>query len=94
MQLQRGIKNLNVPCMIIKMHQMTLLVLLLCLGTLGTLDAANPAITVRFSADPSAHIWEEAGDDRLWLYGSNDLDNQEDMGDMSAYYVYSSHDMV
>lgn len=67
----------------------TLIVVLCCILS-GAL--ANPVITVRYSADPSAHIFP--GDTRLWIYASHDHDDAEDMKTMSEYYVYSTHDLV
>lgn len=68
------------------------LVVLSFLATAQTILARNPAVTQRFSADPSAHIWPNS--DRLWVYASHDQDNAEDMATMSEYYVYSTLDMV
>lgn len=48
----------------------------------------NPAITIRYSADPSARMFN----DTLYIYPSHDRD-QAEWWDMEDYYVYSTTDM-
>lgn len=55
--------------------------------------AINPPITVRYTADPSAHVWP--GDEgRLWIYSSHDREDASTYDTMDRYYVYSTLDMV
>ena len=51
----------------------------------------NPAITAIFTADPSAHVWE---DGRIYIYPSHDMDPPRGCDFMDRYHVYSSEDMV
>lgn len=48
----------------------------------------NPAITVRYSADPSARVFN----DTLYIYPSHDRDEAQ-WWDMEDYYAYSTTDM-
>ena len=48
----------------------------------------NPIITMRYSADPSAHVFN----DTLYIYPSHDRDEAQ-WWDMEDYYVYSTTDM-
>lgn len=56
---------------------------------LGAAIAGNPIITHMFTADPSAHVYE----DRMFIYPSHDKDDN-DWFDMEDYHVFSSKDMV
>ena len=52
----------------------------------------NPIITNIFTADPSAHVWEENG--RIYIYASHDMMPAKGCGNMDKYHVYSSDNMV
>ena len=52
----------------------------------------NPLIPTVYSADPSAHVWP--GDDRLWIYASNDTPGTNTHDTMVSYHVFSSTDLV
>ena len=52
----------------------------------------NPLIPNVFSADPSAHVWENS--DRIWIYGSHDQPGTNTHDTMQSYHVFSSDDMV
>ena len=54
--------------------------------------AGNPIITNIFTADPSAHVWEENG--RIYIYASHDTMPAKGCGNMDKYHVYSSDNMV
>ncbi|SED15754.1 family 43 glycosylhydrolase [Paenibacillus sp. GP183] len=51
----------------------------------------NPVITSIFTADPSAHVWE---DGRVYIYASHDVDPARGCDLMDRYHVFSSSDMV
>ncbi|MCL6457587.1 MAG: family 43 glycosylhydrolase [Gorillibacterium sp.] len=51
----------------------------------------NPVITSIFTADPSAHVWE---DGRIYIYASHDVDPARGCDLMDHYHVFSSDDMV
>ncbi|MDQ6417812.1 family 43 glycosylhydrolase [Paenibacillus sp. LHD-117] len=51
----------------------------------------NPVITSIFTADPSAHAWE---DGRLYIYASHDMDPARGCDLMDRYHVFSTEDMV
>lgn len=51
----------------------------------------NPVITSIFTADPSAHVWE---DGRIYIYSSHDMDPPRGCDLMDRYHVFSSDDMV
>ncbi|WNS43343.1 family 43 glycosylhydrolase [Paenibacillus sp. MMS20-IR301] len=51
----------------------------------------NPAITSIYTADPSAHVWE---DGRMYIYASHDTDPARGCDLMDRYHVFSSGDMV
>ncbi len=55
----------------------------------GAAIAGNPIITHMYTADPSAHVFE----DRMFIYPSHDKDDN-DWFDMEDYHVFSSRDMV
>ncbi|MDF7798610.1 family 43 glycosylhydrolase [Pontiellaceae bacterium B1224] len=52
---------------------------------------ANPIITHMFTADPSAHVWE---DGKMWIYPSHDQDNAKSYNSMNGHHVFSSEDLV
>lgn len=54
----------------------------------------NPPIQSIFTADPSAHVWQ---DGRLYVYASRDLDytpRKADFSTMDRYHVFSTDDLV
>lgn len=51
----------------------------------------NPFIQTIFTADPSAHVWE---DGRLYVYPSHDIDPARGCDLMDQYHVFSTSDMV
>ena len=51
----------------------------------------NPFITHMYTADPSAHVWE---DGRLYVYASHDIDPPRGCDLMDRYHVFSTNDMV
>ncbi|MEK8132277.1 family 43 glycosylhydrolase [Paenibacillus filicis] len=57
------------------------------LNTTGT----NPIVSTIFTADPSAHVWE---DGKIYIYASHDMDPARGCDLMDRYHVYSSEDMV
>jgi hypothetical protein len=57
-----------------------------------TKPQGNPLFTHVFAADPSAHIWP--GDDRLWLYTSNDVPGTNTHATMDGYHVFSTRDLL
>ena len=59
--------------------------------TAAKLTAGNPIITSIFTADPSAHVWE---DGRIYIYASHDMDPAVGCDLMDRYHVFSSEDMV
>ncbi len=60
-------------------------------GSAGKEYASNPVITSIFTADPSAHVWE---DGRIYIYSSHDMDPPRGCDLMDHYHVFSSEDMV
>ncbi|MGO4696406.1 family 43 glycosylhydrolase [Paenibacillus sp. 2TAB26] len=55
------------------------------------LTSQNPIITTIYTADPSAHVWE---DGKVYIYASHDMDPARGCDLMDRYHVYSSSDMV
>ncbi|MDQ8208260.1 family 43 glycosylhydrolase [Coraliomargarita sp. SDUM461003] len=53
--------------------------------------AANPFIRHMYTADPSAHVWE---DGRLYVYPSTDVAGGRGYQKMDGYHVFSTDDMV
>jgi len=51
----------------------------------------NPFIRHMFTADPSAHVWE---DGRLYVYASHDIAPPRGCDLMDQYHVFSTDDMV
>ena len=51
----------------------------------------NPFIRNIYTADPSAHVWE---DGRLYVYPSHDIDPPRGCDLMDKYHVFSTDDMV
>lgn len=62
------------------------------LALASTARAGNPLIPTVYSADPSAHVWP--GDDRLWIYASNDTPGTNSHDTMVSYHVFSTRDLV
>ena len=52
--------------------------------------ASNPFIKHMFTADPSAHVWE---DGRLYVYPSTDIEGKGYKA-MDGYHVFSTDDMI
>ncbi|MDF2540619.1 MAG: hypothetical protein K0S47_337 [Herbinix sp.] len=55
------------------------------------LTSENPVISTIFTADPSAHVWE---DGKIYIYASHDMDPARGCDLMDRYHVFSSEDMV
>ena len=53
--------------------------------------AQNPIIRHIYTADPSAHVWN---DGRLYVYPSHDIDPPKGCDRMDKYHVFSTDDMV
>jgi beta-xylosidase len=51
----------------------------------------NPIITNIYTADPSAHVWN---DGKVWLYPSHDQDDATNYSSMNGHHVFSSPDLV
>ena len=56
-----------------------------------TTKANNPFITHMYTADPSAHVWQ---DGRLYVYASHDVTPPRGCDLMDQYHVFSTDDMV
>lgn len=55
------------------------------------MNAKNPIIASIFTADPSAHVWE---DGRIYIYASHDMDPPRGCDLMDRYHVFSSDDLA
>jgi beta-xylosidase len=70
------------------------LIIALTVATAASLQAeeraSNPFVTHMFTADPSAHVWE---DGRLYVYPSTDIKGKGYKA-MDGYHVFSTDDMV
>ena len=75
------------------MKTRTLISLIIFFGiTIVQLNAQNnPFVRNIFTADPSAHVWE---DGRLYVYPSHDIDPPRGCDLMDKYHVYSTDDMI
>jgi len=62
-----------------------------CISLAALSEAANPFITSIYTADPSAHVWQ---DGRLYVYPSRDIDPPRGCDLMDRYHVFSTADMV
>ena len=51
----------------------------------------NPFVTHMYTADPSAHVWE---DGRLYVYPSQDINPPRGCDMMDKYHVFSTDDMI
>jgi hypothetical protein len=54
-------------------------------------EPKNPIIRHMFTADPSAHVWD---DGRLYIYASHDIAPARGADLMDQYHVFSTDDMV
>lgn len=52
---------------------------------------SNPFVSHMFTADPSAHVWE---DGRLYVYPSTDVAPSKGYKTMDGYHVFSTDDMI
>ncbi|WP_083194610.1 family 43 glycosylhydrolase [Wenyingzhuangia fucanilytica] len=52
---------------------------------------SNPIVSHMFTADPSAHVWE---DGRLYVYPSTDVAPAKGYKTMDGYHVFSTDDMI
>ncbi|MDR0865846.1 MAG: family 43 glycosylhydrolase [Candidatus Symbiothrix sp.] len=68
-----------------------LFLVLLLLVANGCLAQENPFIRHLYTADPSAHVWE---DGRLYVYSSHDIAPPQGCDLMDQYHVFSTDDMV
>ena len=62
---------------------------LLLAGCMGS-TPQNPFITHMYTADPSAHVWN---DGRLYVYASHDMEPTQGCDRMDRYHVFSTTDM-
>ncbi|MDO6792084.1 family 43 glycosylhydrolase [Tamlana sp. 1_MG-2023] len=69
--------------------------ILLISTVLGPLNAqgrrSNPIVSHMFTADPSAHVWD---DGRLYVYPSTDNTPPQGYKTMDGYHVFSTDDMI
>ncbi|SMP78490.1 Glycosyl hydrolases family 43 [Neorhodopirellula lusitana] len=76
------------------MRQTTLLSIAFILFAVPVLNAeeraSNPIVKHMFTADPSAHVWE---DGRLYVYPSTDIKGKG-YRSMDGYHVFSTDDMI
>ena len=63
----------------------------LFLGCIASHAQNNPFVRNIYTADPSAHVWE---DGRLYVYPSHDVDPPRGCDLMDGYHIYSTDDMV
>lgn len=73
-------------------RSITLVAGLALLGPATSARAGNPLIPTVYAADPSAHVWP--GDDRLWVYASNDTPGTNSHDTMVSYHVFSTRDLI
>lgn len=59
--------------------------------TFADYTSGNPIFTSIFTADPSAHVWE---DGRLYVYASHDIFPSQGCDLMDKYHVFSTDNMV
>jgi beta-xylosidase len=73
-------------------YQIVTLIIVSLLGVLQAQErASNPFIKHMFTADPSAHVWE---DGRLYVYPSTDVAGGKGYSKMDGYHVFSTDDMI
>ncbi|MDR2472758.1 MAG: glycoside hydrolase N-terminal domain-containing protein [Tannerella sp.] len=73
------------------MNKSTLIAVLLLTAAVTCLAQNNPFVRDLYTADPSAHVWD---DGRLYVYPSHDFDPPRGCDLMDGYHVYSTDDMV
>lgn len=78
--------NLDIPSMD---KRIFCLILSLCIHTLSIFAQNNPIINHMYTADPSAHVFN----DTLWVFPSHDKDDALNFS-MEDYHVYSTTDML
>lgn len=75
--------------------QLPLFLLILIFVTLTHIKAqnrrSNPIVSHMFTADPSAHVWD---DGRLYVYPSTDNAPTKGYKTMDGYHVFSTDDMI
>jgi alpha-L-fucosidase 2 len=71
--------------------QIKTIVFCLFLGCTAAFAQNNPFIRHLYTADPSAHVWN---DGRLYVYPSRDIDPPRGCDLMDQYHVFSTDDMV
>lgn len=67
------------------------LLVTLILVSINARAQKNPFITHIYTADPSAHVWQ---DGRLYVYASHDIAPPRGCDLMDQYHVFSTDDMV
>jgi arabinoxylan arabinofuranohydrolase len=65
--------------------------LLIIISAFSSTAQQNPFITEMYTADPSAHVWN---DGRLYVYASHDIAPPQGCDLMDQYHVFSTDDMV
>ncbi len=65
--------------------------LLIIITAFSSTAQQNPFITELYTADPSAHVWN---DGRLYVYASHDIAPPKGCDLMDQYHVFSTDDMV
>lgn len=78
---------------ITRLTRLLLAVVLLASATLVKAQSrrSNPFVSHMFTADPSAHVWE---DGRLYVYSSTDQAPPKGYSKMDGYHVFSTDDMI
>jgi hypothetical protein len=74
-----------------KLHKFLFFLLLSLQSTLFFAQSGNPFVRDIYTADPSAHVWD---DGRLYVYPSHDMEPPRGCDLMDKYHVYSTDDMV
>jgi beta-xylosidase len=65
--------------------------LLIIISAFSSTAQQNPFITEMYTADPSAHVWN---DGRLYVYASHDIAPPKGCDLMDQYHVFSTDDMI
>ncbi len=73
------------------MNALSISFLLIVLSASSSTAQQNPFITEIYTADPSAHVWN---DGRLYVYASHDIAPPKGCDLMDQYHVFSTDDMV
>jgi beta-xylosidase len=71
--------------------QISVIASLLLFFSIFSCKSQNPFIKHMYTADPSAHVWE---DGRLYVYSSHDIAPPKGCDLMDQYHVFSTDDMV